>query len=286
MNEIIIRSENSNIETVEIQNHATGTWITPAGEHDAHLRQEVTERMAALQTSLGKVRKEGFVIALPELRLPTNPIETIALLATWQQVVDQALEDSRLAKTWRVNLYQLLTELDDMCRECPEDVEARASEIEDFLADPRTPSLVAPTFIQWCGGYLAFLRTVARNELDRRRHHAQRVYWSEAMEVEYRQEMRDRARRDTEAVMNARVPFVTDLRLGKRGRECYERIDRKVTRSLREQGGIPKIRASTRQLYPRLGDVKHYRNHLKAERSRTPDLRRQWRREHRELTGE
>ncbi len=283
MNEIIIRNEYSNIE---IQDHATRAWITLASEHDARLLQEVAKRRAALQSSLNEVREAGFVVALPELPLPTNPIETIALLAAWQRAVDQALEDSRLAKTWRTLLYELLTELDDICWEDPEGVEERAGEIEDFLADPQTQSLVSPSFIRWCGGFLAFLRAVARDELDRRRHHAQRVYWSEAMEVEYRQEVRDQARRDAEAVMNARVPFVTDLRLGKRGRERYERIDRKVTRSLREQGGIPKIRTSARQLYPRLGDVKHYRNHLKAERSRTPDPRRRWRREHRELTGE
>lgn len=285
MNEIIIRNENNNIETIEIQDHATGTWITPAGEHDAHLRQEVAERMAALQTSLGKVRKEGFVIALPELRLPANPTETIAMLATWQQVVDAALENNRLAKTWTTLLYGLLNELDDICWEHPEGVEERAGEIEDFLTDPQTQSLVAPSFIRWCRGYLAFLRAVARNELDGRRHHAERIYWTKEREVEYCQKVRDQARCDAEAVMNARVPSVTDLRLGKRGRERYERIDCKATRSVRKQGGIPKIRTSARQQYPRLGDVKHYRNSLKAERSRNPDQRRDWRREQRELTG-
>jgi hypothetical protein len=279
----IIRNEHSNIETVEIQDHATGAWITPAGERDAHLRQEVAERMATLQTSLEKARKEGFAVALPELRRPTNLIETIALLATWQRVVDAALEDGRLAKGWRTHLYRLLTELDDMCRECPEDVEGYAGEIEEFLADPRTPSLVAPSFLKWCGRCVAYWREVARNELVQRRHKTQPVYWSEADEVAYRQEVRDQARRDAEAVMNARVPSVTNLRLGKRGRERYERLDFKVTRPISRQGGIPKIR---HQHGYKRSSSRCYQEYLRFERSLSLDLRSKWRREQRKLAGE
>lgn len=275
------------------------------------LIEERLRQIAGLKLTIDDYAAGGLTVPVPTFPVPTTLAEAIALQEAWRQVFStvkaEAERRAREREFEEARLDTFLAQLTSLRYRAPEEVEASATRFEAFVVNGILP-----------------LRELERDRhrvdelaFQARKVITDRIYAHRVEETRRREEaeryqaIRDWARHETERMMSERVPFITDLRCrDDEGELIYSspaqrqaRIEMNVSP---HHQGVPWIRmaqkkrrrsSSTRHYMrwvgKRIGIRSYHRTSQHIPRllelgytmdGRFIDLRREWRREHRELT--
>lgn len=275
------------------------------------LIEERIRQIGGLRLTIDGYAAGGLTVPVPTFPIPTTLAEAIAVHEAWKQVfntVEAEVERrTRERELEEAHLDAFLTQLKNLRYCAVEEVEVFATRFEAFVANGVLP-----------------LRELerARHSVEELAHQARKVIADRIyarrveetrrrVEAERRQAIRDRARCDGERLMNEREPLIIDLRCrDEDGGFIYsspaQRQARLEMNVSPHHQGVPWIRMSQKKrrrssntrhymrwVGKRIGIRRCFRTSQHIPRllelgytmeGRSIDLRRQWRREHRELT--
>jgi hypothetical protein len=275
------------------------------------LIEERLRQIAGLKLTIDDYAAGGLTVPVPTFPVPTTLAEAIAVYEAWKQVFNMVkAEVERRARERELEEERLdifLARLESLRYRAPEEAEAFAMGFETFVANDVLPLRELERARHRVEDLAFQSRKVIADHI-----YARRVEQTRRREeAERYQAIRDWARHETERRMSERMPFITDLRYrDDEGEFIYSspaqrQAHLEMNVSPHHQG-VPWIRMSQKKrrrssntrhymrwVGKRIGIRRCFRTSQHIPRllelgytmeERSIDLRREWRREHRELT--